>query len=271
MWKTNSEMTVQRDREAAPRVMDVDMHPARRAAHRRGDRVAAQMDGVHTAAGEVAPHAGLALVAHAQMLAHQAAGAVAADEVAGGRLQGLAVVDDRGGGPAAVVAHRDNLVLIVQPDGGQGGGVALQDPLDIHLRDPMRQFRGAPRAAELLRQFGGLARGRQAEARQFVAGIGRVVDDVGRVIRRQAEPADLVGEAEPPEMLHGARLGGVGLGAERVRPVVVEQGDGHIAPPELDGERQPGRPAADDDDVGFRIIVRYGEVHGRPGKLHAAA
>ena len=170
------------------------------------------------------------------MLAHQAAGAVAADEVAGGRLEGLAVVDDRGGGPPAVVAHRDNLVLIVQPDGGQGGGVALQDPLDIHLRNPVRQLGRAPRAGELLRQFGGLARGRQPEAGQFVAGIGRVVDDVGRIVRRQAELPDLVGEAEPAEMLHRARLGGVGLGAERVRPVVIEQRDRHIAPPEIDGE-----------------------------------
>ena len=166
-------------------------------------------------------------------------------------------MDDRGRGPLAVVVHRDDLVLIVQPDGGQGRGVALQHPLDIHLRDPVRQLRRAPRAAELLRQFGGLARGRQPEAGQFVAGIGRVVDDVGRVVRRQAEPADLVGEAEPPEMLHRARLGGVGLGAERVRPVVIEQGDGHVAPPELDGQHQPGRPAADDDDV------RFGKGQGR--------
>ena len=68
-------------------VVDVDMHPAGRAAHRRLDRVAAQMNGVHPAAGEVALHPGLAFVAHAQMLAHQAAGAVAADEKARRKLR----------------------------------------------------------------------------------------------------------------------------------------------------------------------------------------
>ncbi|MYF09170.1 MAG: hypothetical protein F4233_15030, partial [Rhodospirillaceae bacterium] len=240
---------VERDREAAPGVVDVDVHPAGRPGHRRLDRVAAQMDGVHAPAGKVALHPGLAFVAHAEMLAHQAARAVAADEVAGGSLESLAVMLDRRRGPFAVVMHGNDLVFVMQSDRGLGGGVALQHPLDIHLGDPVRQLGGAPRAGELFRQFGGLARRRQAEARQLVAPIGRVVDDIGRMVGRQAEPADLTGKAEPPEMLHGARLGGVGLGAEGIRPVVVEQRDGNAAPAEFDGEHQPRRPAAGDDDV----------------------
>ena len=252
---------VERDHEAAPGVVDVDVHPAGRAAHRRLDRVAAQMHGMHPPAGKVALHAGLAFVAHAEMLAHQAAGAVATDEIAGRGFEIPPVMLDRRRRPFAVVfAHGDDLVLVVQSDRGQGGGVALQHPLDIHLRDPVRQLGGAPRSGKLFRQFGGLARGRQAEARQFVAGISCVVDDVRRVIRRQAEPADLVCEAEPPEMLHGPRLGGVGLGAEGIRPVVVEQRHGNAAPPELDGQHQPRRPAAGDDDV--RIGQARGLRHG---------
>ena len=70
------------------------------------------MHGMHAAAGEVALHAGLAFVAHAELLAHQAARAVAADEIARRGLEGFAVMLDRRRGAPAVVAHRDDLMLV---------------------------------------------------------------------------------------------------------------------------------------------------------------
>jgi hypothetical protein len=73
------------------------------------------------------------------------------------------------------------------------------------------------------------------------------------MVRRQAERADLGGQAEPAEMLHRPRLGRVGLRRIRNARLRVDQQAGNAAPAEFAGEHQPERPGAGDQDIGLFI------------------
>ena len=130
-----------------------------------------------------------------------------------------------------------------------GSSAALQEP--VVRRD------------QLLR----LARRRQAEARQLVAREAREVGDVGREVGRQAERADLVGEAEAPEVLHRARLASRWPAAlTRGAGLVVDEHGRDAAPAELVGEHQAARSAADDDHgdaLGQVGPARIGRGHRR--------
>ena len=111
-----------------------------------------------------------------------------------------------------------------------------QHLLDKFLRDPVRQFGGAPRAGEVLDALDRLARGRQTKARQFMAGIAGEIGDVGRKIGGQAERADLLREAEAAEMLHGPRLRRIGLRIEGRARLLIDQNGADAAPAKLIGQ-----------------------------------
>src|SRR5207249_12120646 len=99
-------------------------------------------------------------------------------------------------------------------------------------------------------QLASLARRWQAKARELVFREAREVGNVGREVGGHAERADLVGEAEAPVVLHGARLGGVRLRIERGAGLLVEDEDAYAGPAELVREHQPAGAAADDHDLG---------------------
>ena len=105
---------------------------------------AAQIDGMHGTADEIALDAGFTLVAQSEMLAHDAARAVAADEVASGRGHGAFGPLCRCGDMRAVIGDSGDGVPVAQHDAGQRGGVAVQHAFDIHLRDAVRQLGRTP-------------------------------------------------------------------------------------------------------------------------------
>jgi len=69
------------------------------------------------------------------------------------------------------------------------------------------------------------------------------------VIGRQTHAADFMGKAQAPEMLHGARLRGVGLRVEGGAGFGIDQQAAYIAPAQLDGQHQAARAAASDEDI----------------------
>ena len=243
--------------------------------HRAIELRNAAVDRVHAPPDEVARDAGLAAIAPAHRLAHEALGAVRAHEVfaphdarraAGGRLRvhiDMVALRVKARDAPAVMNARDAL------------GVPAQHLLDVFLRHAMRQLGGAPRAGERRHHRARLARRRQAKAREFVFGEAREVGDVGRKLGRQAERADLIGEAKPPVVLHRARLRRVRLGVERGARFLVEHQRFDAA---LDGEHQAAGAAADDHHLGSlrehaRILEREEVPKGLadPGELSALA
>ena len=93
------------------------------------------------------------------------------------------------------------------------------------------------------------------DARQLLARERGAIADVVRIVGRQPGIADLLGDAEPPEDLHGARgdmvafrLGRRGAGAR------LHHGHVDAAPGEIDREREPDRSGADDQNIGASLI-----------------
>ena len=142
-----------------------------------------------------------------------------------------------------------------QRHGGACGGFLAQHAFDEDLRHAVRQFGRAPRAGQRLDHFARSARRRQAEARQLMPGVAGEIGNVGRIVRRQSLGAHLLGKAQPPVVLHGARLGGVGGGKLRRRGALLQQDRRNAAAAKLDGEREPARAAANDDDVAVLLLA----------------
>ncbi len=128
-----------------------------------------------------------------------------------------------------------------------------QHRLDEFLVAAVRQLGGAPGAGKRPHQLARVARRGQGEASELVPREAREVGDVGRKVGRQAQRAHLVGEPQAPEMLHGARLGGVRLDVARGPGLRVDQQRPHAAPAELVCEHQAERAAAGDEDRGCRV------------------
>ena len=192
------------------------VHPADDVGNPLVECGAAQIDRIHAAAEEGALHSRLAAISDAELLADGAARAVASDEVAGADLAPSASV-------AALEEPDDDVAAILEAGkapaevdryGGLRFRVGTQDRLDELLRNAMWRLGRIPGSGVLCRQRGGVARRRQLEAGKLVPGVAGEVDDVGRVVRRQAEPAELFRESETPVVLHGARLRRVGLRVE---------------------------------------------------------
>lgn len=133
-----------------------------------------------------------------------------------------------------------------------------QDLLHQLLRHAMRKLGGAPRARELPDRRDRFAGRGELEAGELVTRIAGEIRDIGRKIGRQPERPDLVGEAQAPEMLHGARLRRIGLRIERSGRLLVDQNGGDTAASQLVGEHEPAGASADDQDV---TIIRGHERH----------
>jgi hypothetical protein len=126
-----------------------------------------------------------------------------------------------------------------------------QDRLEENLIDPVRRLRRRPVAVGAVGVGEAVAAAGDFDSRQLLAGEGRAVADVVRIIRRQAGIADLVGNAEPAEDFHGARgdmialrLGRLGAGAH------LHDGHRNAAPGKIDRKRQSDRACAHDQHIG---------------------
>ena len=122
---------------------------------------------------------------------------------------------------------------------------ALADLLRLGDAGEVRQ-RGAHEAAHVL---AGLRRRGQAQPRQLVRGEAREVSDVGRVVARQAHGADLLRDADAPEVLHGARLRGIGLRVEGRGGLRVHHQAADAAQAQFVGEHEAAGAGARDEHV----------------------
>ncbi len=241
---------VHREQAGAAVGVDGPVGPRLRMRDRVVDLAAAEIERGHRTAHEVALGGAFADEGQAERLADRAAGAVRAHGVGGTEAAALVAV-------AALCVHGDTVGILLHGDrppaeadrnAGLRGRLGAQHVLDIHLRHPVRQLGRAPRSGQRADHVGGGAGRGQLEPRQFVGGEAGEIGDVGRIVGRQAHAAQLVGEAEPAVVLHGAGLGGVGGREPHRRGFLVEHDDGNAAPSEFDREHQPARPRADDDN-----------------------
>ena len=128
--------------------------------------------------------------------------------------------------------------------------MAAQHRLHIFLGNPVGQFGRTPGARHLANGFHSLRGGGQRQAGQFMVRQPGEVRNVGGVVRRQAQRANFLHEAQSPVVLHGARLRGVGLRVESRRGFGVDQQAVDAARAELVGQHQATGAAADDENLG---------------------
>ena len=252
--KDEFRISVDSHKEASPPMIHIDVHPCGFAAHVLVYFPAPEIDGVHVSAGEIPLYARFSLVLDAHMVSHDASGAVAADEVPGGERHLAPLVNGCCRDMIAVVGDRRHRVLITQPDRRQFFRLLTENPFDVHLRYPVRQLRRAPGPRELLDEPRRFLGGRELKPRQFVPRERRVVGDIGGVVPGQTHCPHLSGKTQPAVMLHRPGLGGVGLRVDGRGDIVIQQHGSDAAPAKLVGEHQPGRTAADDDNVRYRLV-----------------
>ncbi len=212
----------------------------------------AQVDREHSPPHELALHARGTAIGNAQGLARHAARAVGAHQVARAHRHGGAAIAGRRH------ARMDAFVVLIEvhqfPAEGHGpAGAGLrvfaQHRLHELLRHAVRQLGRVPGAAQAAHVLAGLRGRGQAQPRELVRGEAREVGDVGGVVARQAQGADLVGDADAAEVLHGARLRGVGLRVEGGGGLRVHQQAAYAAQAQFVGEHQPARARARDEHV----------------------
>ncbi len=125
--------------------------------------------------------------------------------------------------------------------------MAAQHLLQRVLRHPLRFPRRTARCARAARA----SRSRSAPARAVHPGGEH---HVGAVVGRDRRGLpERVGDAPAPQVLAGAHVGGLGARAvaDAVVPLHHQAGDAAVA--ELDGQRQPDRAGADDEDFGHLV------------------
>src|SRR5262245_33255345 len=82
----------------------------------------------------------------------------------------------------------------------------------------------------------------------------RKIGNVGGELRRQTKRADFLGKPQPAKMLHGPGLGGIGLRVECGGRLLVHQQRPYLAPPQLIGQHQPARAAANDENRNTALL-----------------
>ena len=120
-------------------------------------------------------------------------------------------------------------------------GAAAQHTFEHDLRDGVGNLRRRP------------IRIGPRQPAEFVAAETRAVRRRALDVGRQPFGAQLIGDAEPAEMLHRARIGVVAFRVLRGFELLGDQDVGHAAPRQLDRSGKADRPAADDQRKGFRI------------------
>ena len=191
-----------------------------------------------------------ALVADAERAAHEALPAVAADEIGTRERFAPTGIDVLHFDRHAVVALIPAEALPAEAciDVRQAPHVLEEKPFDVHLvaaEDRLGHLVcrcGRAQRAHLLRLR------RHRDARELPAVEARVVDDVGREPRGQAEPAQLRRDAEPAVVLHGAGIVGATLRMPSRPRLAFHDHRARAERVEVHRQRHADRAAADDDD-----------------------
>ena len=131
-----------------------------------------------------------------------------------------------------------------------------QDRLQKDLVDAMRRLRRRPVAVGAVGRRETVAPAGNVNPCQLLAGERGAIADVVRIVGGQSGIADLLGDAEPAEDFHGAGGDVVALRLRRCRAgTCFDHGDVDAAPCKIDGEGQPDRPRAYDQDVNFTVFL----------------
>ena len=183
---------------------------------------------------------------YVEELAHEAAGAVGSDHVAGADRR-------RGTGGGAHDLGLDAVSGLL--DGGEPGGeaqidrgqrqhVIAQHRLHFVLRDPLRGL------GEVVVFHSGAIE-RVLDPRQGMPAEPGREDDIGGIGGRQRRgPADALGDAPAPHVLHRAHVGGLGARLMADALVLLDDDGADAAPSQLDRGGEAHRPGADDQHLG---------------------
>src|SRR6185437_8744469 len=183
----------------------------------------------------------------ADRLAHDRARTVATDQEAAIDAPDRTRVEIAQGNAGTIILDHHVLRRGAVDDGDARlrGRMLEQDRLKEYLVDAMRRLRRRPVAIGDIGRGEAIAAAGNFDPRQLLPGKGSAVADVVRIIRRQSGIADLVGNAEPAENLHGARGDMVAFRFRR-SGAGARLHNRHIdaAPGEIDRKRQADRSGA---------------------------
>ena len=202
----------------------------------------------------------MALIGDAERTAHEAAAAVTARNIGGTPLFAFPVLTLRRQRHAIrILPHRRHLPAVTQRDIRTRRYLREQHLFHIHLVGAMDRLRYliVHRSRRHLRHL--LAFGRHAQPRQFMTLKAGHIDAVGRMIRRQAERAHARREAEPPVVLHGARIVCRAFRMDAHRRLGVEHHRAHAMPVEKQRQHQSDRPATNNRD-GNLLDARFAHL-----------
>ena len=194
----------------------------------------------------------LSLQRDPEPFADRARAAVAADEVCRPNRTLAVGARDAGGDAGVVLVEVDELVPELDRHARRALGDAAQQRLERVLRNQLvglerkRPVVGRPDPGRE-RLDGWVAVVHERLARHVAVADEDIHGDVGLQARR----ADLAGNAQPPEVLHRARVAALHLGQPAGCRTALDQPAPDALLTQLDRERQPHRPAAHDDHVVF--------------------
>ena len=197
-----------------------------------------------------------ALQLDAELAPHIARSAVAADEILRLQLHGRAVatLHARAHGPC-VLLEIEKFASVAHIHAGQGLGDRLQQWLERVLRDQLVRLE-RHRAIGTRRNLGLRLCDRRVRQMQQRRLDQRGDDEhIHRHVAREAGIADFLRDAEPAVDLHGAGVAPLHLGQKLRRVLLLEQDAAHAAAAKIDGEREPDRAGADNDDLRVQLRI----------------
>jgi hypothetical protein len=204
-------------------------------------------------------HDGVTGQFRADRLADDGARAVAADQI---------MATEAANGVGLKIAQGRTCGIVLDPDvfdrsptddadARLRGRMLKQDWLKEDLVDAVRRLRRRPIAIRAILPREAIAAARNKNARQFLPSKRRAVADVVRIVGGQPGIAYFFRNAEPTEDFHAAsrdviafRLGRCARGAR------LDERDVDASPRQIDREREPDRPRANDQHIAL-VHVRH--------------
>ena len=241
----------------APFVAAVDCDDGRPGAFRPDEDVAVglalvvqrqQVRATEDHVGGVGQHR-IALHRNAERLAHQAARAVAADDVARQNFLARASLGilDHGRDQIGILRERDEPRAVAQRDVFLRSREGAQNRIEHVLRAALAALRALLRRRRL-------ADAGKALAAELVTGEAGQIDIVLRVVARIGRAFDRRHQPPAPAEFHGADADQIHARLIDRAVALLGQRAGNAAPAEIAGKRQPHRPAADHQN-GYDVIA----------------
>ena len=196
-----------------------------------------------------------------QFLADQAPAAVATHEISGADVLGGAIAGFHACGDAfGVLPQREELAAEPHRDRGNRIGDGFQQRLERVLRDELirlerqRPIIHCPRIDLCLRN----RRIGQIQERRLVERENDV--DVHGAIGTQSGVADFARESHTAIDFHSARIDALHLRQKCRARLLLDESASHPALAEVDGERQPGRSGAHNQNIAIHCASSVGRV-----------